>query len=269
MSDLQQDYNGYLSKMGDLESRLESLKRENTDAIDQREREILELRSKLNDLMASYDEIASNKSSLEFEINTYRRLLESEEAHAHKFGDKKIRENLSTLTTHHTTTTTTNRLDTIDSIRRPTPISPSHHASGSILNGTDSTKISQTEMQAKTTFQRSAKGPINIDECSPDGKFIQLANTSKNKDIDLTGWRLLRKVDNQQEITFNLPQNFKLQNGKNVKIYARGQGRERPPHDLVLPTSESWGVGVNIVTRLLNDQNEEKATHIQKTVYAS
>jgi len=124
-------------------------------------------------------------------------------------------------------------------------------------------------MQAKTTFQRSAKGPINIDECSPDGKFIQLANTSKNKDIDLTGWRLLRKVDNLPEISYSLPANFKLANGKYVKIYARGQGKERPPYDLVLPTNDSWGVGVSVVTRLLNDQNEEKATHIQKTVYAS
>ena len=144
-------------------------------------------------------------------------------------------------------------------------------------------------MQAKTTFQRSAKGlsllslslfiplsssvshsgPINIDECSPDGKYIQLANTSKNKDIDLTGWRLLRKVDNSPEITYSLPANFKLASGKYVKIFARGQGKERPPYDLVLPTNDSWGVGVSVVTRLLNDQNEEKATHIQKTVYAS
>lgn len=112
-------------------------------------------------------------------------------------------------------------------------------------------------------------GPINIDECSPDGKFIQLANTSKNKDIDLTGWRLLRKVDNNPEITYSLPSNFKLASGKYLKIHARGQAKERPPYDLVLPTHDSWGVGVSVVTRLLNEQNEEKATHIQKTVYAN
>jgi len=84
MFDLQQDYNNYLQQMSQLESKLEALKRENGDLIDVREREILELRSRLNELMASYDEIVSNKSSLEFEINTYRRLLESEEAHVKK-----------------------------------------------------------------------------------------------------------------------------------------------------------------------------------------
>jgi chromosome segregation ATPase len=249
MFDLQQDYNKYLQQMSQLESRLETLKRENGDVIDAREREILELRSRLNELMASYDEIVSNKSSLEFEINTYRRLLESEEAHVKKTKD------ISSTTIHHKITSTTT-FPTPSPPSKPIPIIPD-------------TKINQTEMQAKTTFQRSAKGPINIDECSPDGKYIQLANTSKNKDIDLTGWRLLRKVDNSPEITYSIPSNFKLASGKYVKIHAKGQAKERPPFDLVLPTHDSWGVGVSVVTRLLNEQNEEKATHIQKTVYAN
>jgi intermediate filament protein if len=249
MFDLQQDYNKYLQQMSQLESRLETLKRENGDVIDAREREILELRSRLNELMASYDEIVSNKSSLEFEINTYRRLLESEEAHVKKTKD------ISSTTIHHKITSTTTF---------PTPSPPSKP-----ITIIPDTKINQTEMQAKTTFQRSAKGPINIDECSPDGKYIQLANTSKNKDIDLTGWRLLRKVDNSPEITYSLPANFKLASGKYLKIHAKGQGKEKTPFDLVLPTHDSWGVGVSVVTRLLNEQNEEKATHIQKTVYAN
>jgi len=253
MFDLQQDYNNYLQQMSQLESKLEALKRENGDLIDAREREILELRSRLNELMASYDEIVSNKSSLEFEINTYRRLLESEEAHVKKVSDVS--------TTKQTTSTTF--------IRQSGYVTPPPPPPAKIITNIHDTKINQTEMQAKTTFQRSAKGPINIDECSPDGKYIQLANTSKNKDIDLTGWRLLRKVDNSPEITYSLPSNFKLASGKYVKIHAKGQAKERPPYDLVLPTYDSWGVGVSVVTRLLNEQNEEKATHIQKTVYAS
>lgn len=251
--DLQQNYQKYLQTMSLLEANLENLKRENGDLLDAREREILELRSRLNELMAQYDDIVSNKSSLEFEINTYRRLLESEEAHANRVQHSS--------TTKISTTTNTKIIDypTPSPPFRPQPPTPN----------IPETKINQTEMQAKTTFQRSAKGPINIDECSPDGKYIQLANTSKNKDIDLTGWRLLRKVDNSPEITYSLPANFKLASGKYVKIFARGQGKERPPFELVLPTNDSWGVGVSVVTRLLNDQNEEKATHIQKTVYAS
>jgi len=35
------------------------------------------------------------------------------------------------------------------------------------------------EMSAKTTHQRSAKGPTSIGDCSPDGKFIVLENTGR------------------------------------------------------------------------------------------
>ena len=109
---------------------------ENGDLIDAREREILELRSRLNELMNSYDEILSNKSSLEFEINTYRRLLESEEAHV-----KKV--NQPSPSIH--VVRQSNQTSTVSTTPLPKPI---------ISN----TTTHQTEMQAKTTFQRSAKG---------------------------------------------------------------------------------------------------------------
>ncbi len=34
-------------------------------------------------------------------------------------------------------------------------------------------------MSAKTTYQRSAKGPVSINECSADGKYVQLENTGR------------------------------------------------------------------------------------------
>ena len=48
---------------------------------------------------------------------------------------------------------------------------------------TDSSlKVSQVvkgEMSAKTTYQRSAKGPVSISECDAGGKYIMLENTGK------------------------------------------------------------------------------------------
>jgi len=47
----------------------------------------------------------------------------------------------------------------------------------------DSTmRVSQVvkgEMSAKTTYQKSAKGPVSISECSPDGKYIMLENSGR------------------------------------------------------------------------------------------
>ena len=48
-----------------------------------------------------------------------------------------------------------------------------------------------------------------------------------------------------------------------------GHGKENLPTDLVNKDVENWGTGVNVVTIVLNDVGDEKATHLQKTVYAS
>lgn len=40
------------------------------------------------------------------------------------------------------------------------------------------------EMSAKTTYQRSAKGPVSIAECAADGKFITLENTGRKVSSD-------------------------------------------------------------------------------------
>jgi len=41
----------------------------------------------------------------------------------------------------------------------------------------------KNEMSAKTTYQRSAKGPVTIPECSPDGKFVMLENTGRKVEL--------------------------------------------------------------------------------------
>jgi intermediate filament protein if len=96
-----------------------------------------------------------------------------------------------------------------------------------------------------------------------------LENTSRNKDITMTNWVLKRRVDSKEEITYKFPSSLILKANKLVRIWARGQGKEALPTDLVNKDIENWGMGVNIVTIVLNDVGDEKATHLQKTVYAS
>ena len=73
-----------VSRLGQLEEELDKTRHNNGYAIDQREREIAEVRQRLHELMVDYDELMNSKTSLEFEINTYRRLLESEETRTTK-----------------------------------------------------------------------------------------------------------------------------------------------------------------------------------------
>ena len=42
-----------------------------------------------------------------------------------------------------------------------------------------SSLVTKGEMSAKTTYQKSAKGPVSIPECGSDGKYVSLENTGR------------------------------------------------------------------------------------------
>jgi len=232
-------------RLSQLEEELDSVRRENGLTLDQRERDITEMRQRLQELMSDYDELMNNKASLEFEINTYRRLLESEETRTTRMSQHERQESRY--------------------VPQQQTVVPQQAAAPPQADF----RLNATEMSSKTTFQRSAKGPVSISECSPDGKVIILENTSRNKDITMTNWLLKRRVDSKEEITYKFPANLVLKANKMIRIWARGHGKENLPTDLVNKDVENWGMGVNIVTIVLNDVGDEKATHLQKTVYAS
>ncbi|CAF1632477.1 unnamed protein product, partial [Didymodactylos carnosus] len=81
LTTLQSEYNAKLAILSDLETRMETQRRESRNEVDRYDREIIDLRAKLQYLLIAYDEIVTNKSTLEFEINTYRRLLDSQTEH--------------------------------------------------------------------------------------------------------------------------------------------------------------------------------------------
>ncbi len=73
-------------RLSQLEEELDTVRRNNGLTLDHHDRDIAEMRAKLQELMGDYDELMNNKASLEFEINTYRRLLESEETRTTRVG---------------------------------------------------------------------------------------------------------------------------------------------------------------------------------------
>jgi len=253
--DLKQHNADLIMRLSQLEEELDNVRRNNGFTLDQRDRDIADLRGKLQELMGDYDELMNNKASLEFEINTYRRLLESEETRSSRLPAEII-------TTKYTARHATSSYQPSNNNQGPVQTVQTTIPSGDF-------RLSTAEMSSKTTFQRSAKGPVSISECSPDGKVIILENTSRNKDINMTNWVLKRRVDSKEELTFKFPPNLVLKANKLIRIWARGHGKENIPNDLVNKDVENWGMGVNVVTIVLNDVGDEKATHLQKTVYAS
>jgi len=132
-----------------------------------------------------------------------------------------------------------------------------------------STRVSQVtkgEMSAKTTYQRSAKGPVSISECSADGKFIAIENTGR-KEEELHGWKLRRNIDGLDKGEFSLDY-VVVQPMSKIRVWAHGSKPvTAPPTDLEYFDS-NWGIGSNITTKLVNQIGEDRATHMQKTVYA-
>jgi len=224
-----------------LEAELDEQAKLHRLAIDERDAEIEKLRAQLAAQILELKELMDSKLALDAEIATYRRLLQGEESrlkeHMAGGGGMVVQ-------------------------------SSSSSASASAGGASQQVTVTRSEMSAKTTYQRSAKGPISITECSPDGKYIVLENTNKSKDQNLDGWMIKRKVDNTPEMNFNFPKGFVLKSGKAVKVWARsGGGVHKPPEEIVWNEAENWGIGSNIVTTLFSEKAEEKATHIQKTVY--
>lgn len=266
-----------IMRLSQLEEELDQVRRNNGFTLDQRDREIAEMRARLQEMMGDYDELMNNKASLEFEINTYRRLLESEETRTQRLPASSLSSSsgqrhttttvISSSMSHHSSSQSQQQQQQQQQLQQQQVIQTPQPQVQTIPSG--DFRLSTSEMSSKTTFQRSAKGPVSISECSPDGKVIILENTSRNKDITMTNWVLKRRVDSKEEITYKFPPNLILKANKMVRIWARGHGKENLPTDLVNRDVENWGMGVNIVTIVLNDVGDEKATHLQKTVYAS
>lgn len=211
--------------------------------------EVAKLRAEMEAILKELQDLMDTKLGLELEIAAYRKLLEGEE---NRVG---LRQVVESMTTHMTS---------------------QHSSHGQMLEhdadyDDSSLKVSQVvkgEMSAKTTYQRSAKGPVSISECAADGKFIALENTGR-KEENLGGWRIKRVIDGIEKADHTMDKNFTIRPGGKVKVWCAGQRPQSASHNDIDTHLSTWGIGANITTKLVNPANEDRATHVQKTIYTS
>ena len=237
---LQTRYMELSSRLRELEEHLEHQKSENLIAVSEREREISILREKISELMSTYDDLLGRKTSLEFEINTYRRLLECEET--------RIRTASEVSSGFYQYQARSSGVSAVSSTPRT--------ARGSSVEQTTETVMKRMQVQ------RTSKGPVGIKEISPDAKFLIVENTGRRGDIDISKWQIRRIVDNEPEIVFSFPVNTIISSGNSIKIWGRGQGKPNPPNEY---THEfDWKTGETMQTKLFSESGEERAVYIQK-----
>jgi chromosome segregation ATPase len=119
----------------------------------------------------------------------------------------------------------------------------------------------------KMTVQKSARGPVTIDQVDPQGNFIVIENAgSTGKDQDMKGWTLRRKVDLKDDIIYKFPDNYTLKSRSRVRLLSRTASRSSSNEREVLVAEgvQTWGTGTNMVTRLLDANGDEKALFNQK-----
>ncbi|PVD21889.1 hypothetical protein C0Q70_17692 [Pomacea canaliculata] len=239
----------------DLLRELDQKEQEHTLEVNQLKDEMNKLRAEMEAMLVELQTLMDAKLSLELEIAAYRKLLECEES---RVGLRSVVEQ-------------TLGVRSSGSARLADMINISQ--TGEFEGGESqlSMKMMRGEVSAKTTYQRTANGPVAIAETHPEGKYIVLENNPSSgvrKDVNLMNWSLQRLLDNKRKIVYKFPPNAVIKLGKTLKIWAADFSAERGAGDLVFNEEGSWGTGSQITTSLYNEKNEEKASHIQKTLYS-
>ncbi|EYB95356.1 hypothetical protein Y032_0161g3389 [Ancylostoma ceylanicum] len=216
----------------ELNYQLEDDQRSYEAALNDRDAQIRKMREECQALMVELQMLLDTKQTLDAEIAIYRKMLEGE-------GDGPGLRQL------------------VEQVVRTTGINE--------VADTETMRVVKGETSSRTSYTRSAKGNVSIQDPSPEGKYVVLENTHRSKEEPIGEWKLKRKIDGKREIVYTLPHDFILRAGKSVKIWARNQGgTHNPPESLVFDSEESFGIGSNVQTILYNKEGEERATHIQR-----
>ncbi|UJR13202.1 hypothetical protein I4U23_000224 [Adineta vaga] len=139
----------------------------------------------------------------------------------------------------------------------------------------DSPPVSQTTTTVKTfTIKNYKKEWISL-ECPLDNTYICLTNHSTNISMNISGWKLKRRVDAKKEFEYILPDGIHLPAGGTLRIYSKlgnDAAQLSSNYEMISSSSHqkiisdnllSWDIGDNIDTRLLNDKEDEKASYVQ------
>lgn len=218
----------------ELTYQLEDDQRQYEQALNERDGQLRKMRDECQMLVSELQSLLDTKQILDTEIAIYRKMLEGEESRA---GLRQMVEQ----------------------------VVKSHSLQQS--EDTESTRNVRGESSTRTTFQRSAKGNISIAEADADARYIVVENTHRSKEENIGEWKLKRKIDGRKEIVYTFPPNTVIKAGRSCKVWARDQGGSfNPPFELIFDGENSWGVGMNVVTSLINRDGEERANHTQRTV---
>uniref|UniRef100_A0A8B9HPD0 Lamin B2 n=1 Tax=Astyanax mexicanus TaxID=7994 RepID=A0A8B9HPD0_ASTMX len=236
LSALQKQAAAAEDRVRELEDILNSERDKYRRMMDGKEREMSEMRERMQMQLNEYQELLDVKLALDMEINAYRKLLEGEEDRLKLSPSPSSRVTVSRST-----------------------------ASSSSSRTTRSTKRKRVEEEpvsapsVRISQQAEATGGVTVEEIDLEGKSVTLKNNA-DKDQSLGSWRLKRQIGEADEIVYKFSPKFVLKAGQTVTVWAADAGvAHSPPSDLLWKSQSSWGSGDETVTVLVNSNGEEVA----------
>ncbi|XP_060797257.1 lamin-B2 [Neoarius graeffei] len=235
LSALQKQAAAAEERVRELEDLLNSEHDKHRRIMDGKEREMAEMRDRMQMQLNEYQELLDVKLALDMEINAYRKLLEGEEDRLKLSPSPPSRVTVSR------------------SVAASSSSSRSSRAKRKRVEVEDETPSFHVSQHAEAT------GSISIEELDLEGKSVTLKNNS-NKDQSLGSWRLKRQVGEGDEIAYKFSPKFVLKAGQTVTVWTAGAGvSHSPPSDLLWKSQSSWGSGDETITLLVNSDGEEVA----------
>jgi len=227
----------YVSRIAQLEARLARQEDEFTEQTAALNLEIQRLRESLEDQLVEYRDLLDVKIQLDNEIQSYRRMLESEET----------RLNISTA----------EEATPARSFRRTPGSKKRKRAHDDDLGGS---YFQQSGSGSQVNWEQSstAKGHVEVSETDTDGKFIKLTNNS-DKDEAIGGWTLKHTVGDEETI-YKFHRSIHLKANETTTVWSSDSGEtHNPPSDLVMK-GQRWFTGDSMKTELIDAQGEEQAS---------